>query len=1150
MQRSVIILLILTALVCFTYAQRYQDVTTLGVPFRFQNASEAQWTYYKLDIDQLLSGMNSTDTVTFTVTSYSGDVDLVIQTNVFPLDKECDVCWKSTTARGDAIVISRSDRRWPIGSPSYFFIGVYSVTVSTFSFNVWTSPTHIVLAEGEPQSASATAGKAAFFEYMLDAQENFTISVSPTNGDPDIVASIDIREPSSESYTWKAERWGFDVLRITTNDPKYRSGVKYNIGVYGFPDTAFTIAASKDSSYTLLTESTALYHTVQGGSYRYFKYIMMQPNTDLVFTVSPLSSYGDPDIFITYNREGPSSTNYDYRANMIGADTVTIPSARVGTYYVGVYGYGNSDFQIMATTEYKNIALREGIPFRSTLTPGRYTYFKYYQGDSESGLVITLTAISGDAYVYVSTTNTHPTSEPGKYDFMASKFGNQYIAGYPSGHTGNIYVGVYATTNLTYSIVATSNQSYTYITEGQMSFFNRVNKGYYRYFIYDQMDATQDATISVNPWSGETSLYVSEINPKPTRYNYTYSSENYKQDSVVVPARSTGGMRRFYIGVYGEEASSFSISAFMSNSTTVEIREGYSMTGAVAPGKYNYYKFYVKEVGSVTINLELTDPSSSDADIYASTVTQKPSSLDYEYKGEKYGNDFIRIPQATIGWIYIGVYGFYGNISYTLTVGMESMYLSPGRADLISSAATGKVKHFKTFVYHYCEYFVVSTSTINGKTALYASSNDTIVTPQNAMFSSKSWPGNVILVKNTDSHFRGGTWSMSVYAETDSDFFISAVCGYPYFFAYITENIPRLGAVPANKTISYMFIIPQRDGSVADNYYMNIRPYHGIFDVEVTHQDLPGKRWNATSVMQATTIVFDKKDLVPGYMQIRVTGHAYRNLDSIFEITLGRDGAPVFLNQDLPYSQFSPNADQTTYYRVLNSASNPRDLQVYIESCNDNSVPVAYVDTREEKPTESSPYKTSSTSKFTGSVKVPKASTNFFYMGVKGTQYAIYATMRTDSLPVLPDRKRLRGVISNDFLTVIVPAIKAPAVANITYTFYGMKVDNAPRDFNFDTSCAVTSQGKRWIVTRQEKQDDGTVKLTVIPPQEKDAAYRVNVLAQDGYGVAVPYKAAWFVGGFISDDYPTQESGPLCGEQVESRITGSRHRANKALSKL
>lgn len=186
------------------------------------------------------------------------------------------------------------------------------------------------LFDGEPQSTTSLNNKITYFEYNLDADSNFTVVVSPATGDPDIVVSVTDPNPTSSSYQWKAERWGFDVIQVGQNDPNYRANAKYYIGVYGFPDTSFTIAATKLLSYTILPEGTPLVQTVQAKAYRYFKFSLNRNTFDLVFTVTPLSSFADPDIFITYERERPSSSVYDYRAAMLGADTVTIPTAPAG----------------------------------------------------------------------------------------------------------------------------------------------------------------------------------------------------------------------------------------------------------------------------------------------------------------------------------------------------------------------------------------------------------------------------------------------------------------------------------------------------------------------------------------------------------------------------------------------------------------------------------------------------------------------------------------------------------------------------------------------------------------------------------------------------------------------------------------------------
>lgn len=136
--------------------------------------------------------------------------------------------------------------------------------------------------DGEAQSASCTGGKPTYFEFHLDDDSDFSIAASPVNGDPDLVVSVDIREPNGTLYDWKADRWGFDVLNIEKTHPKYRANSVYNVGVYAFPESMFTIAATRPNSYTTIVEGVPLSQTVERKQYKYFKFFMEENNFDLV----------------------------------------------------------------------------------------------------------------------------------------------------------------------------------------------------------------------------------------------------------------------------------------------------------------------------------------------------------------------------------------------------------------------------------------------------------------------------------------------------------------------------------------------------------------------------------------------------------------------------------------------------------------------------------------------------------------------------------------------------------------------------------------------------------------------------------------------------------------------------------------------------
>jgi hypothetical protein len=1135
------ILALISTLFVLISAQNFQPITEIGVPLREQQAAVDQWKYYQLDVDAVIAqNMSDTDSITFMVTPYSGDVDMFISKNNFPTSRTCEDCWKSVSPHGDIITIAKSDRRWPT-SPAKFYIGVLARTVSVYSINTWITSSTITVFDGEPQSASTVRGFYTYFQYQHDTQDNFTIAVTPVSGDPDIYASVVFARPNSVNYTWKATNWGLDVIPIHTSDSRFVAPALYNIGVYSFTDTFFSLSVTKAMTFQLLVEGVPLANDVERQSYRYFKFYLAEDNINLIMDLNAITARGDPDMYVKYNSQDPrpSRTNYDYKSEAGGSDTLTITSARKGWYYIAVYGYSRTVFQLMATTEYKNTLLYDGISTKGGVATNAYSYYKYYHGDAESGLTITANAGgNGDIRLYLSRTNSHPTSEAGKHEYTSARVGSDNFIYFPPGTTtGNFYIGVYGIVGCNFTITAATNQSYTLLRDGEVSIFNRVPQGYYRYYIFSTSDPSQDITITANPWRGEVDLYVSATNPFPTRTNSTWRSESWRQDTVVIQSDDPNRQyhRRFYIGVYGRTEGFYSLTAYQSN-TSLKLDDGVAVTGAVSAGKYAYYKFYNPNAGSVTINLELTQPQSSEADIYASTTNLRPNSYDYTWKSTKFGNDFIQIDYVGEGWIYIGVAGVHGaRITYSLSVNVAHTFLVSNRASIISFTKAGKSTNFRAYVWYGCDHTLIAATLISGRTSMYVSNNATIPASEtNYNWVSRSWPGNAILISHNDPQLRSGALSISVHAQEDSEYFISLVCAGTTFSllynsAWINEGTPRLGLAPINDSIVYTFRVGDENGTISDNYDINVRVLSGALDVFVSQNWRVHPTQNYTFVSRGQNdriMKLDKSALTAGYVFIAVKGASF-DRPTKFEITVSKESAPKYLAQDQPQTQKIASPNKPTYYRVLNSLTSPRELSMYIESCNMNSPPTIYADATIQYP---GPGKAAAISKSIGKYTnylTFKAESQMYYVGVDGSSagsyYSIFATTKAESKPIVADRQIVGIGRANTQMALRFSRARAPkgfSDRSLIYVVYKRLVEidgnGNPREANMETVCGV--QGSAEVDGEMRNMNDTTIEYLLDIDSSK--VYQINIIVHDGLGLANTYSSGWIVFGQFYSAFP------------------------------
>jgi hypothetical protein len=116
------IFLFVVILVGYCVAQQVAQLT-LGIPSVKVAGAAKQWSYFFLKLDEITL---SSAILEFSITSYSGNVDMVISTSILPTSLDCEGCKK---ANGNIIEFSKQG--WQ--NDKKYFVGVYSTTDSLFS---------------------------------------------------------------------------------------------------------------------------------------------------------------------------------------------------------------------------------------------------------------------------------------------------------------------------------------------------------------------------------------------------------------------------------------------------------------------------------------------------------------------------------------------------------------------------------------------------------------------------------------------------------------------------------------------------------------------------------------------------------------------------------------------------------------------------------------------------------------------------------------------------------------------------------------------------------------------------------------------------------------------------------------------------------
>lgn len=996
---------------------------------------------------------------------------------------------------------------------------------------------HAELDLGATQVSYCVQRNFTYFKFQLDDASNFTISVTPINGDPDVYVSTTNQKPNRNDFEWSAALFGFDGLSIHTTDQHYKPNGVYYIGVYGFfLDTYFAISINKKDTYTDLIEGIASSNYVEANGDRYFKFTLKNPGHTLSFTVDPLISSGDPDLYVTTNITSgpPSKTNHQWSAESFSGDAIVVPSARATTYYIAVHGYRiETPFQLLVQTEYTSTQLNDGVDQLGVVGPGQYTYYKFAHGDSVSGLSITVTPTQQDSVeVYASTETTRPDAN--KYQYLAgrSESGGRFFYFPPPTNTGTYYFGVYSRTSATFTISAQTLQTATVLRDAEPNYENQVPSGLYRLFVFDYPPGQKkDLSISVLPWEGDVDLFVSATIERPKKDNYTWYSNGWREDTVVIPANDPNiqGKNRVFISVYGASQTTgyFAILALISGGS-VPLKDGVVLSGSVATDRYQYYSFEVTNAGSININLELSS-ADDEADLYVSTHTEKPTKYDRDYASTEFGNDFLNIPNAPAGVYHIGVYGQYASgdkIPYTITVRQNHQSLPVNRFNMFEVAPQGSSYQFRTYVSPYSEGLMFATTLISGRTNMYISTNSSILpTKDRNDFAATSWPGNSIFVpKNNPKFVSGGDWLVVVEALENSNYFISA-SSLPYF-AYIREGVPRFGVAPSETPILYAFWLPYANATEQEDYYFSIRVLNGAVDVYMNqdYANIPSEQHNIlfSKGPNDRLMKLDKSLLKFGrtlYMALYGIGSS-----SHYEVSLNKASSPRYLALDQPQTQTTVPG-QYTYFRSLNNVQNPQALNIVVEACTTEPAPYVYVSSNADnkKPTKDKKDFASTRSKNTRvqTVQTSKSTKAEYYLSVlmnekEATVYSIHASTDFGSRPLVKKPVLSGGPMKSKQVRLTIPmAVPPPKFADRSfyYTVYLVeltKKNNKYLPFNFDTVCGIQYYGIEAGTAKVDPTAKNVQYLVDIDPKKE---YAVNVIVSDSFGLSTAYQPAYILKG-------------------------------------
>jgi len=350
---------------------------------------------------------------------------------------------------------------------------------------------------------------------------------------------------------------------------------------------------------------------------------------DVVFTVT--ADFGDPDIYVSTDGLPPTQSHYDAIASRFGADSLTIGARNEAhcvecVYYIGVYGWSASNFTIVATTSTGVTTLQLGVPAAGRLSAGERAAYRVFVDDASDALRVTLTPLTGDADLFVSTSTQHP--DAASFTWASTSAGDDLLyisASDPRFGTGVYFVGVVAVSNSSYTLSA--------VTSGELRLFHgRPQRASlpaleWQYFVLSVPFGATAFTLTVTPSFGDPDLYLS-VDERPTLEAHTWSATASGGDTLTLredDAHWCAPPCAYRAGVFAWAATNFSAVAVVEHgggnssedcaASAMELEDGVVVYAVAHVNGRKCFRLQVDEPG-VAVSVALT-PFAGEATVTA-----------------------------------------------------------------------------------------------------------------------------------------------------------------------------------------------------------------------------------------------------------------------------------------------------------------------------------------------------------------------------------------------------------------------------------------------------------------------------------------------------------------------------------------------------
>lgn len=448
--------------------------------------------------------------------------------------------------------------------------------VDDFSIRV-TGPTEPgELEPGETVNESIAQGDWDYYTITTDTSvAALIVQLSGMTSDGDLYVRAG-SQPTLDTYDCRS--WvGGNGNEQCVMDNSERGITTWYIGVYGYRSTGYSLltdftVVEPEPEAQPLNSGESLSTNVPLRNWRYFS--ISTDNTAESLSVLLDGMNADGDLYVRADSR-PTLANYDCRSYVGGTapESCTLDNNGATQWYVGVYGYQATSFTVLAT-------IRDGETESETVTFGEtlsgvlgLQQWQFFEVEVPAGVSAVTARLSGmtadgDLYLRNGARPSGTVAQGGTYDCGSYAGGSATeVCTIDVSGNSSFFIGLYGYNSTPFDLLVTAvnpenEPVYTVVTNGETA-TGSVAQQEWQFYRLDPAPGTQQLSVQLDQLTNDADLYVRRGQLPAGAPSQGAGSDCFSllggtsAESCVV---NVDGQDPWYIGVYGYQASDYSIS--------------------------------------------------------------------------------------------------------------------------------------------------------------------------------------------------------------------------------------------------------------------------------------------------------------------------------------------------------------------------------------------------------------------------------------------------------------------------------------------------------------------------------------------------------------------------------------------------------------